>query len=327
MEIIRQKGSKSQQPENIYVASCVEDGGIFHYKLVDGRFVLKGITKMDRPMYMIVEKQKMYIVLRAPFENNESGVVVYDLAEDGTLINPTEIMSTKGVVACHIAVHKEKIYCANYISGSVIMLPDTVIKHSGKGIHPKRQEGPHVHYVGMTPDEEYLCVTDLGLDTIFLYKTDMTLHSAIKVPDGYGVRHLVFSADGRYLFAVNELMSTVAAYSYDKGELKWIDMCQVVSDAFVEKSTAAAIRIKDDCIYVSNRGEDTIARISFVDNKLSLVDSVKCCGRSPRDFNFYEDYLLCANQDSNSVTVLDTKEDFRICAELTVSMPICVCIN
>lgn len=97
-----------------------------------------------------------------------------------------------------------------------------------------------------------------------------------------------------------------------------------VSVCFNElKSTVAAIRIKDG----NNRGEDTIAILRFENNKLSLVESVNCGGRSPRDFNFVGDYLLCTNQDSDSVTLLDTKDHYRICAKLAVKMPICACIQ
>jgi len=328
MKVMENQNSiKCLQGKNIYIASCTEDGGIFHYKLFNGNFVLHDITKMDRPMYMIIDNQKMYIVLRAPFENGESGVIVYNIAEDGSLNNPTEIISTKGEVACHIAVHREKIYCANYISGSVIMLPDMLIQHAGKSVNPQRQEGPHVHYVGMTPDEKYLCVTDLGLDTIFLYHPDMVLHSAVRVPDGQGVRHLAFSENGRYLFAVNELKSTVVAFSYCNGELKLLDICQTISDEYIDKSIAAAIRIKDGDVYVSNRGEDTIARLKFENNKLLLVESINCSGRSPRDFNFIGNYLLCTNQDSDSVTVLNQNDNYKMCAQLDVPMPICACVQ
>ena len=118
---------------DIYIASCVETGGIYHYQMRSGKLILADITPMDRPMYMVIENRKMYVVLRAPFaDNQDSGVIVYDIADDGKLINPSAIVSTRGEVACHIAVDGEDIYCANYISGSVIKLPDTLVTHAYK---------------------------------------------------------------------------------------------------------------------------------------------------------------------------------------------------
>jgi len=310
----------------VYIASCVKEGGIYHYKMTDGKLQLQDITKMDRPMYMVIENQKMYIVLRAPFHNKESGVIVYDIDKEGRLNNPTEMISTKGEVACHIAVHKNKVYCANYISGSVVMLPDKVVQHQGQGICPIRQEAPHVHYVGATPDGQYLCVADLGLDTIFVYRPDLTLYEKIRVPDGHGVRHLAFSEDGRWLFAVNELMSTVSVFAYENGRLSFVDNCKILPPDFQGVSTAAAIRVKDNMVYVSNRGHNTIAVLRFHNNKLELSDFINCGGQTPRDFNFADEYLLSANQDSHEVCVFRICENYRLSHKIEVAEPICICV-
>lgn len=310
---------------DIYVASCVETGGIYHYKFIDGVCQFVNVTKMDRPMYMIIKDRKMYIVLRAPFENSESGVVAYDIDENGQLNNPSEIMTTHGEVACHIMVHEGNVYCANYISGSVTMLPDKVVQHTGGGVHPTRQGRPHVHYVGATPDGQYICVTDLGLDTIFLYYPDMTLYSSVKVPEGHGVRHLAFSEDGKYLFAVNELKSTVAVFSYSEGRLELLDVCSVLPQDFAGESTAAAIRVKNGHIYASNRGHDSVTVLHFQDGRLNVLDYISCGGKTPRDFIFLDNYLLCANQDSNDVSIFDVENGFTELEKLKVKMPMCVC--
>ena len=89
---------------DVYVASCTPSGGIYHYKLHDSHLELAEITPADRPMYMVIEEKKMYVLLRAPFENRESGVVVYEIDDNGKLMNPSAIQSTKGEVACHILV-------------------------------------------------------------------------------------------------------------------------------------------------------------------------------------------------------------------------------
>jgi len=52
---------------NIYVASCTEDGGIYHYKTHNGYLELVQKTEMDRPMYMVMLKDKMYVLLREVF--------------------------------------------------------------------------------------------------------------------------------------------------------------------------------------------------------------------------------------------------------------------
>lgn len=310
---------------DVYVASCTPTGGIYHYKLHDSHLELAEITPVDRPMYMVIAEKKMYVVLRAPFENRESGVIAFEIDDSGKLMNHSDIQSTKGEVACHIMIDEDQIYCANYISGSLIRLPDMLVQHSGVGVDRDRQEGPHVHFVCLTPDNQYVCAADLGLDTIFIYSKDLKLYSSAKVPDGHGVRHLAFSEDGKYLFAANELKSTVAAFEYQNGSLNLLDVCSAIPDEFAGETTIAAIRVNGERIYVSNRGHDSIAVLRFDGSKLKLLDVYACGGQTPRDFCFAGKYLLCANQDSNSVTILDEEKCFQIKANALVKMPICVC--
>ena len=118
---------------NIYIASCVKDGGIYHYTLEENgtlRYVSK--TPADRPMYMIAKDGKMYTILRQPFENSDdSGIFTMNISESGELQAPSPICSTKGTVACHLDISDGNIYAVNYVSGSVIKLPDTLVQHHG----------------------------------------------------------------------------------------------------------------------------------------------------------------------------------------------------
>lgn len=327
-----------EQIQYLYIASCDKEGGILQYRLYeDGSCELCGYTRLDRPMYMAADKRKMYIILRDPWGFRklqgirespgirESGVIVYDVDRNGALVNPSSILSTKGEVACHIMVNRGEIYCANYMSGSLIRLPDKLVRHTGQGIHPVRQEQPHVHFVGVTPDGKYICAADLGLDTIFLYDRNMKLHSETQVPSGHGVRHLAFSEDKGYMFSVNELCSTVSAFSYQEGELQLIDTCSAIPPSFTGENAASAIRIKDGYLYVSNRGHDSIAQIRFRNGRLTLLQNIDCHGKTPRDFIFTDKYLICANQDSNTVSVLKGDGDFSVRGHIPVKSPLCVC--
>ena len=315
------------QHYNIYIASCDQNGGIYHFDLDEtGKMKKKGFTPMDRPMYMVIKDRKMYILLRAPFDdNNESGLIAYDIDDDGKLINPSEIISTKGEVACHLAVYGELVYCVNYISGSVIRLPEgKLVAHEGKGINPKRQESAHTHFVDVTPDDKYITVTDLGLDTIFIYDKNLNLVNKAEVPKGHGVRHLIFSDDGKICFSANEFESTVSAFEYNDGNLKIVDTVRALPEDFCEESTASAIRIDNGKIYVSNRGHNSISVFEYEDNTLKRTGMFSCFGDSPRDFKVIGDYIISTNEKSNSVTVLnkETMELVDIFEE--VLSPICV---
>lgn len=312
---------------NVYIASCDKDGGIYRYQFNsnDGTLNFTDFVKLDRPMYMSIKNRKLYALMRAPFkDNNESGLIEYDITDDGSIINPSKIISTHGEVACHITADGENVYCVNYISGSVTKIPDIVVKHEGKGTAMPRQSSPHTHYVGLTPDNKYLCVTDLGLDKIFLYDKNLKYVSEAKVPSGHGARHLVFSDCGKYCFVVNELESTVSAFRYCNGVFEYIDTCSCLPKNFGGESTAAAIRFYDNEIYVSNRGHDSISVLEFKNDRLMLKKSFSSGGASPRDFDIIDGYIISTNESGNNVCVINCKTGNIVSSEENIKSPLAV---
>ena len=83
---------------------------------------------------------------------------------------------------CHIAVHPSGkfLLTAQYGGGSVALFPldssgklgePTVTEHEGGSkVVERRQESPHPHWTGFSPDGKYALVPDLGLDQIVIYK-------------------------------------------------------------------------------------------------------------------------------------------------------------
>lgn len=311
--------------KDLYIASCTEDGGIYHCTCHNGTFEMKEKTPVDRPMYLTVENGNMYVLLREAFDNRESGMCSFDIADDGRLINKSDLLSTKGIVACHICTDNSDggIYAVNYLSGNVIRFPDTIARHSGKGPNPERQEAPHTHFVGITPDNQYVCVTDLGLDKIFFYDKNLNLKFSISVLPGYGVRHLAFSEDGKYLYCVNEIVSSVTVFRYDGENTRYLDTYPALPDSFHAHSQAAAIRISKNRVYVSNRGHDSIAVFDICDDKLKLAEFIPT-GREPRDFNIFDDILVSCNMLDNNVTFYSLRENNKKLQTIPVDMPLCV---
>ena len=91
------------------------------------------------------------------------------------------------------------------------------VKLTGDGPDPVRQATSHAHMVTSDPVTGDILVTDLGSDAILVYALDddgpLTPKTAAYVTavPGAGPRHLAFHPDGRHLFVVNELDSTVCA--------------------------------------------------------------------------------------------------------------------
>ena len=316
---------------NVYIASCDEKGGIYHYALrEDGRLCEKSFTPLDHPMFLHIYNNRMYAVLRSPFENSkESGLISFDIAEDGALRDPSDVVSTKGEVSCHLTVDGD-VYCVNYISGSVIKMPSGLVVHKGKGIHPTRQTSPHPHQIIFTPDKKYLCVTDLGLDKIIVYDRELNGISSVSLPPGSGARHLAFSPDGQYAYCANELASSVTALDYCGGTLTPLETYSALPSGFQGENTAAAIRVSNggSFVYVSNRGHDSIACFTVSGNTLRLNEFVPCGGSSPRDFNISPDerFLICTNENSDNVCVFEMKNGIpeKTQYDVNIKSPLCV---
>ena len=316
---------------HIYIASCTPSGGIYHYLCREGQLQLMEKTDADQPMYLEVVEDRLYTVLRQPFEDSEnSGVCWWKIAEDGSLSDRSELLSTQGQCGCHLTVANQKIYVANYISGSVIMLPEGKLsQHQGSGPHITRQDGAHAHFVGMTPDGKYLLAVDLGTDSIYVYDPELVLQYRVAMPAGHGCRHIAWSADGKYAFCAHELTSTVSALRYDGEKLTLLDTVSALPENCAVTNTAAAIRVVGSQVYVSNRGCNNIAVFTHKDGVLSKPEFVDVEGNGPRDFYIHQGLLLCTNEKSDNVSVF-TCANGKIASQnlhLAIPQPLCVVVK
>ena len=179
---------------------------------------------------------------------------------------------------------------------------------------------------GVTPDGKYLCVTDLGLDAIYLYDKDLQLKKKVKMPCGHGVRHLCFT-DTPYVFTANELKSTVSVLKYEDETLRLIDTVSCIPQGTEGFTAASAIRMYRNKIYVAIRGCNLISCLSFENEKLQFESSFSCQGKTPRDFYFDENRLICCNQESDTVTVFQEKDaTFELIQTIKIEEPICALV-
>ena len=312
------------QHYNLYISSCHENGGIYHCNLNrNGEIEICDKLSLPKVMYTVIKNNSLYAILRSPFsENNDSGIVRIDLCENGSMRTVGEIHSTKGEVGCHLYADNDDLYAVNYISGSVIKLPDTLVIHKGKSVNITRQNAPHTHYINVSPNGKYIYVTDLGTDKIYTYDKNLNCINTTSASLGAGPRHLAFSDDGRYAFCVNELSSTVAMYKISDDKLILVDEKSTLFGGNPE-SAAAAVRCKGKFVYASNRGDDSVVEFSFDEKGLKQERRYDCGGKSPRDFDIIEDLIICTNELSDNVSVIN--KNGEILSELkNIANPLCV---
>jgi len=304
----------------IYILSCEtikNGGGIYGYELKkNGELIQLAYFPCDRPMYAVKCKKGLCVLLRQPFEDNNFSGYFY---VDENLQTATEIKSTQGVVACHLCVDNDDVYIVNYLSGNIVKNGEIIVQRTGNSMHPTRQTEPHTHFIDKPPDG-YLAACDLGTDMLVIYDKNLQFISESKVPSGYGIRHLVFSKDGKYIYAVNELVPSISVFEYANGKAKLANTIGI--ECKNEKANGAAIRLSNDgkYLYISLREENVICVFEINGEELTLVQKTDCGGDSPRDFNIFGDYVICTNERSNNISVFRLQGG--IFDELVASIPL-----
>jgi len=256
-------------------------------------------------------------------------------AQTGKL-TPLNQRISGGSGPCHVAVDAtgKCMLVANYGGGSIAALPihadgslgeaTTNIQHSGSGANPQRQAGPHAHFILPSPDNRFALNCDLGLDKVFVYRLDAgaarlspgDVPFATAAP-GSGPRHLIFSPGGKFVYVINEMASTISAFTYDasRAVMTGVQTISTLPKDFSGNNTAAEIAMHPSgkFLYGSNRGHDSIA-VFEVDQKtgrLTLVEHQSTQGRTPRHFAIDPTgrWLLAENQASDSVVVFAIDTD------------------
>jgi 6-phosphogluconolactonase len=169
-------------------------------------------------------------------------------------------------------------------------------------------------------------VCDLSTDTLAIYDKNLRLISESKVPSGYGIRHLVFSKDGTYIYAVNELVPSISVFEYAKGKAELVNTVKI--NCKNEKANGAAIRLSDDGkhLYVSLREENAICVYQVNGKSLTLLQKTDCGGNSPRDFDICGNNLIVCNEKSGNVVVYHTANRLvtNKVAEISIKRALCV---
>jgi 6-phosphogluconolactonase len=269
---------------------------------------------------------------------------------DLTLLNQ---LSSEGTGPCHLVVDKagRNVLVANYGGGTVAVLPleadgrlkpaSSVRVHEGSGPDKGRQEKPHAHGIYLDAAERFAFSPDLGADRVFVYRFDaakgtLEPHGAAPLDPGSGPRHLAFHPNGKYLYVINELLSTVTAFSYDaeKGALAPIQTVSALPAGFSGKSWTAEVAVSPDgrFLYGSNRGDDSLAvfRVDAATGRLTAAGHAPVGGKTPRHFTIDPTgrFILAGHQGSGTIAVLrvDPKTGMPalVGSPVKVDKPVCL---
>lgn len=320
----------------VYVGTYTggESEGIYSCQLDlrTGELKQIGVTRhIENPAYLTLDakRHRLYAVSEVSDFGGRSGGGVSSFAILGTgelsLINQ---QFSHGGAPCYITLDRtgRYLFVANYLGGNVVVLPidedgalrepSDIVGHSGSGLNPSRQEGPHPHSIILDHAGNYAFVPDLGLDKVMQYRFDRnrgrlsaSRQPWIEAEPGAGPRHMVFHPNGVNAYVINELSATISAHSYDpiSGTLERLQTISTIPASYSGVNTAADLHLSPDgkFLYGSNRGHDSITRYSVdqATGRLTHLDWTPTEGKTPRGFavDSTGTYLLVANQDSHSV--------------------------
>ncbi|HED3066022.1 TPA: lactonase family protein [Kluyvera ascorbata] len=271
----------------------------------------------------------------------EKGVVqAWRIAASGELRELNQVASGgAGPVYLSLTPDGRHLLVANYVSGSIAVLPvkedgslgDAVDVHQDQGpagaarpaaaaegsFAVSDHNGPHAHMISADPSGKFVFSTDLGLDRIYQYRMDSA--SGKLTPNdppfiaassaGAGPRHFVFTPAGDGLWLINEEASTLTFYHLDKqsGLLREGKTVSALPKEYKGTSFAAGLVLSQDGkqLYVANRLHNSIAHFTVMaDGSLKHQDDIWTRGDYPRTLTLDKQghWLYVMNQRSDNIT-------------------------
>jgi len=246
-----------------------------------------------------------------------------------------------GAGPTYVSVHPSGrfLLAANYLGGSVAVVPIGADGRLGEATDVKRDAGPigptraanapegsfaasghdgtHAHMVQSDPAGRFVLHADLGLDKIFVWRFDGERGAlapgdppAVLLPPGDGPRHFCFHPHGRWLYSIQEEGSTIVLFDYDAvaGRLTARQTISALPSGFAGSNFCSEILVSADgrFVYAGNRLHDSIGIFSVGGNGvLAFIDEVWTHGNYPRSFNFDPTgrYLYSCNQRGDNIAI------------------------
>ncbi|MGC1998472.1 MAG: lactonase family protein [Candidatus Acidiferrales bacterium] len=322
--------------ERVYIGTYTEHGskGIYvcEFDPSTGTLTPPGLAAATAdPSFLVVspDRRFLYAINETDHFNGQpaGGVSAFSIAPATGKLTLLNQVSSLAPGPAYITLDRSGHYVlvANYDEGSVAVyriMPDgkigdstAFVRHYGSSVNAERQKGPHAHSIAMSSDNRFAIVADLGLDELIVYPLDASQGTlgtprVIKTDPGVGPRHLTLASSGKFVYAINELKSSLTVYSYNAsdGAMTPLQKISTLPNNFHGENTAAEVVLDptEKFLYASNRGDDNSIAVFAVDPKkgtLTAIEYVPTGGKTPRNFAIDPSgqWLLAANQDSNNI--------------------------
>lgn len=302
-------------PPRLYVGS--NDGMIRVFAFDEGTYALTPagsvMTAGSNPSFLAFTPDRKFLYA---VDEGMSRVRPFAIDPQTGALSPLATVMSMGSGPAHVSVDRagNLVMVANYGGGTIAIFPraqDGTLQAASA----TRSFGGNAqtHEIVTDPTNAFVLVPNKGLDAVSVYALNGTMLADIgTTPAGDGARHIAFDPAGTHAYVIDELGSTITAFSFDpkSGALGNLQTISSLADGGVMGNTGAEIQVTPDGTHVlaSNRGDDSI--VSFAidpqTGKLSTPVRVSTNGSTPRHFMIEETgrFLFVGNQTSSTVVVM-----------------------
>ncbi len=291
--------------------------------------------------YQHISENRNFLFSISEESGGKSAVSSYRMGINGAY-EKINTQLTNGIGPCFILYREasKTLYTANYSGGSLSVFKTTngeilpvsqVIQYQGSSSHKSRQKEAHAHMAILSPDQNYLFVTDLGTDKIYRHKiyADGTVdekYTFTSIAPGQGPRHLIINKLGQRAYLINELKGLVDVFEVTDNQFKLMQTVEADTSKPEDKGSADIhLSPNEKWLISSNRISSNELTVFSVqpDGRLTKVYH-QTVGKKPRNFSFDPagKFVFVAAQDDQIVQIwkfndatgrlTNTKQDIQI---------------
>lgn len=325
---------------------------IFDMDVQQGRMTERKVVPINNPSYLTIAHNGKFLYSIA-----DEGVEAFRIEADGEL-NSIDKASIQGMRGCYLDTDSQDrfLFVGGYHDGKVTVMQlnedGTIgnimdgIFHKGLGSVAERNFRPHISCTTLTPDEQYLCAVDSGVDHVNIYKLNqetgkLALVDILRCEMESAPRYMIFSEDGRFAYLICERKNYVNVYRYNSGAnspvFEKIQTINTLEAVHATGSAAAAMKFTPDGEYLlcSNAGDNSIC-VFQADRHTGMLDRrfvLPISGEYPKDIDIFPDnkHVFSLNHESNTITFFSVDYQKKTLImngrHLDIETPNCVCIK
>lgn len=317
-----------------------------------GQLTERKVVPINNPSDLVVSRNHKFLYSIA-----DEGVEAFHIEKDGDL-TPMNKQWIGGMRGCYVEVDDDNrfLFVGGHHDGRVSMMrlnEDGSIGGIADGVFHKgmgrsiaqRNFIPHVDCVKLTPDQEFLCAVDNGLDHVKVYRVDyefgkLKLIDIIRGPLESAPRMIRFSRNGKFAYILYELNNEIEVYSYsvvnDAPVFEKIQTVKTISGKIDDVCAASGMEISKSGrhLFCSNAGINTVTcfEIDQETGMLTECFETNVCSDYPKVIAIMPDERHYLTLNNNSNDIFSYKIDYehghslRIGPKIDVDKPNCIYI-